>query len=140
MAKLTSDDPRQARGRERMKELADEMKRAIAVNSAIMIAGLNREATPTEVFTAEAICALFLRARRVRESGRDDSGLLRQAAELTNSSVFRPPHAAAPATEQLAPSPAEIQHGKAVALAFDEHNRQHQIRALHGWSDDQPEQ
>ena len=42
---------------------------------------------------AEAICALYLRARRLRDSGRDDVAVLTEAARLQNSSVFRCPAA-----------------------------------------------
>ena len=37
---------------------------------------------------AEAISALFLRARRTRDAGRDDTAILRQACELQQGSVF----------------------------------------------------
>jgi hypothetical protein len=41
-----------------------------------------------ERFIAEAICSLHLRAARLRSTGRDDSAILRQAAELQQGSVF----------------------------------------------------
>jgi hypothetical protein len=88
MSQITTGDPRAARGRQRQTELAAEMKQAVATNSAIMLRGLGRPHTLAEAFVAEAICALFLRARRLRDSGRDDVALLTEAARLQQGSVF----------------------------------------------------
>jgi hypothetical protein len=88
MSKISGGDPRPARGRQRQAELAAEMKAAVAVNSASMLAGLGRPHTIAEAFVAEAICALFLRARRLRDAGRDDLEVLREAARLQQGSVF----------------------------------------------------
>ena len=81
------DAPR--RGHARMKELADEMRHEIAVNAGAMIKGLGRPATELETLQAEAISALFLKARRLRDRGMDDFEHLREAALLTSNSVFR---------------------------------------------------
>jgi len=100
MSRITTDDPRPARGRQRQAELAAEMKQAVAVNSAAMIADLGRPVTKGDVFIAEAICSLHLRASRLRGAGRDDTALLRQAAELQQGSVFACRH---PMAVPLAP-------------------------------------
>jgi hypothetical protein len=88
MSKITSDDPRPARGRQRQAELGAEMKSAVAINSRVMLRGLNRPVSQSEIFLAEAISALFLRASRLRDGGRDDSEILLQAAKLQQGSVF----------------------------------------------------
>jgi hypothetical protein len=91
MSQITSDDPRPARGRQRQAELAAEMKRAVQVNSAAMLTGLGRPHTLAEAFVAEAICGLYLRARRLRDVGRDDAAVLSEAARLQQGSVFACP-------------------------------------------------
>jgi hypothetical protein len=104
MPKITSENNPSARGRQRMAELGAEHAHAIAVNSAAMLAGLRdrfgREPTQAEVFLAEGICSLFYQAAKKRERGHSDLELLREAAIMTNNSVFRSPHAVAPTTEQ----------------------------------------
>jgi hypothetical protein len=97
MSKITSGDPRPARGRQRQAELAAEMKISVQHNVAAMLAGLGREPTEVERMQAEMISSLFLRARRLRDNGRDDTKVLRQAAVMTRNSVFaQPMRAAAP--------------------------------------------
>jgi hypothetical protein len=86
-----TEDQRAARGRERMKELADEMRHEIAVNAGAMIRGLGRPATELETLQAEAISSLFLKARRLRDRGMDDIEHLREATLMTSQSVFRHP-------------------------------------------------
>jgi hypothetical protein len=107
MSRITSGDSRQAKGRARQAELAAEMQRAVAVNSAAMLQGLGRPYSLAEHYLAEAISSLFLRASRLRAAGRDDTAVLRQAAELQQGSVFACRHPAAvpmplidPTTEQ----------------------------------------
>jgi hypothetical protein len=100
MSKVTSGDPRAAQGRKRQHELAEEMKAQIQVNVASLISGLGREATALEAMQAEMIASLYLRARRLRDNGRSDVALLKQAALLMRDSAFRSPHAVAPATER----------------------------------------
>jgi len=85
-----------ARGHARMKELADEMRHEIAVLAEAMIRNLGRPASELETLQAEAICALFLRARRLRDRGMDDTAPLREAALMTSSSVFRQPQDSSP--------------------------------------------
>ena len=82
---------RGAQGRARMKELADAMRSEITIVADAMIRGLGRPATELETLQAEAISALFLKARRLRRQGRDDIELLREAAIMTSQSVFRHP-------------------------------------------------
>jgi hypothetical protein len=82
---------RGALGRNRMKQIADENKRAIQTNSESMINGLGRAATELERMTAEGICSLFLRAARLRDRGMDDSEILMKAALMTSQSCFRSP-------------------------------------------------
>jgi hypothetical protein len=71
------------------------MKTAVQTNSTAMLAGLGRPYSVAERFIAEAICSLHLRAARLRSTGRDDSAILRQAAELQQGSVFACRHPAA---------------------------------------------
>jgi hypothetical protein len=97
MSKITSDDPRPARGRKRQAELAAEMKKAVEINSVIMLKALGRPYTIGEAFIAEAICSMYLKARRLREAGRDDLPALREATLLQQGSVFAQPiHAPRP--------------------------------------------
>jgi hypothetical protein len=95
MSRITSGDPRASRGRQRQAELAAEMKAAVSVNSAAMLAGLGRPHTVAEAFVAEAICSLFLKARRLRDSGRDEFAVLAEAARLQQGSVFACRHPSA---------------------------------------------
>jgi hypothetical protein len=91
MTKLTSNDPRVARGRARMKEIADEMRHEVAILSEAMCRGLGRPATELEKLQSEAISGLFLKARRLRDQGKNDIEYLREAAIMTSQSVFRHP-------------------------------------------------
>lgn len=84
-----------SQGRQRVRELADEMREAIKANVAALLAGLEREPTEIERFDAEALCALLLRARRLRDNGRDDSAVLAQYAILRQTTAF---HRAPPST------------------------------------------
>jgi hypothetical protein len=87
------DAPR--RGHARMKQLADETRSEIAAIAAAMIGGLGRPATELETLQAEAISALFLKARRLRDRGMDDIEHLREAAFMTKGSAFAQPMVAA---------------------------------------------
>jgi hypothetical protein len=104
MSRITPGDSRPAKGRARQAELADEMTTAVQINSTAMLAGLGRSYTVAERFVAEAICSLHLRAARLRSTGRDDSAILRQAAELQQSSVFACRHPAAVALPLIDPT------------------------------------
>jgi hypothetical protein len=95
MSRITTDDPRPARGRQRQVELAAEMTHAVRVNSEAMLRGLGRPYSIGERFIAESISSLYLRAARLRDSGRDDGPVLRQAGELQQGSVFASRHPAA---------------------------------------------
>jgi len=95
MSRITSGDSRPAKGRARQAELGAEMQHAVAVNSAAMLKGLDRPYSVSERFVADAICSLHLRAARLRSTGRDDSAILRQAAELQQGSAFACRHPAA---------------------------------------------
>jgi hypothetical protein len=107
MSHITSDDPRPARGRQRQAELAAEMKKAVEVNSAAMLGGLGRPYTVAEAFVAEAICALFLKARRLRDSGRSDVAVLAEVLRLQQGSVFACRHPAAVSLPPIEPSNAQ---------------------------------
>jgi len=85
-----------ARGRVRMRELADEMRSEIAVIAEAMIGGLGRPATELERLQAEAISGLFLKARRLRDQGKDDRAFLHEAVLMTSNSVFRHPYDSTP--------------------------------------------
>lgn len=122
-------------GRARMKILASAMRTAIEINSKSFLAVLGREPTAQETAQAEMLASLLYRAAKLRDAGRSDVDILRQAAELMRDVPFLSSRPRPVATERPAPSPAEIQHGKAVADAVDEHNRQHRVAALHGRSD-----
>lgn len=99
---FTKDNNPYSRGQARMRELAAEAKAAIRHNIEALLAGLGREATEAERMQAEMLASLFYRSRQLRERGRSDLEVLRQAAELMRDVAFlRSPHAAAPpATEQ----------------------------------------
>jgi hypothetical protein len=97
MSLITSGDPRPARGRKRQAELAAEMKKAVEINSAIMLNSLGRPYSIGEAFIAEAICSMYLRARRLRDAGRDDLPVLTEVARLQQGSAFaQPVHAPRP--------------------------------------------
>jgi hypothetical protein len=99
------DDESRARGRNRQKQLAAEMKTAIAGNVAAILSSLGRQHTPLEKLQAEAYCSLLYRAARLRDQGRSDLEVLRAAAEMTRDiawlrgsvmpSVASPPTASA---------------------------------------------
>jgi len=90
-----------ARGNARQVELREEMKEAVRVNGAAMIAGLGRPAAPDEVSLAELICAGLLRAARLRNSGRDDLAIMREVALMLRD--WRAlPRGPVPATEPSA--------------------------------------
>ncbi len=93
MARFNDDNATEmnARGRARMVQLANEMRSEVAGVAGIMIASLGRPATALETLQAEAISALFLKARRLRDQGKDDIEYLREACHLTSNSVFRHP-------------------------------------------------
>jgi hypothetical protein len=88
---------RAAQGHKRMKEIAAETRERVAAISEVMVRGLQerlgRPATPLEVLQAEAIAGLFYKAHRLREAGRNDLEVLREAVLLQNSTLFRPPQA-----------------------------------------------
>jgi hypothetical protein len=92
--------PKLLRGRKRMEQLASEMRHEIAILSDAMVRGLEakegRPATELEKLQSEAICALFLKARKLRDQGKDDLEHLREAAALTSSSAFRLPQDSSP--------------------------------------------
>ena len=87
-----AERPKLLRGRARMQQLAAGMRHEIAVLSEAMVRGLEakegRPATELERLQSEAISALFLKARRLRDKGQDDIEHLREAAHLTNTSAF----------------------------------------------------
>jgi hypothetical protein len=87
---MSFEDPKaaNARGRARQAELAAEMQNALKHNVPALLAVLGREPTELEKMQAEMLVSLFLRARRVRDAGRDDSPLLRQAADLMRDVPF----------------------------------------------------
>lgn len=91
MSKITSGDPRCSRGRKRQTELGLEMKETVALTSKAMLDGLGRPYSVGERFIAEAIAALYLRAARLRNAGRNDLELLREAATLQQGSIFASP-------------------------------------------------
>jgi hypothetical protein len=96
------DDPKaaNARGRARQAELAAQMKVDVASVVAAMVSGLGRAASALEELEAAAIASLFLRAARLRDNGRDDSKIIRQAALMARNSAFRSPLDSSPrATE-----------------------------------------
>jgi hypothetical protein len=76
------DGESRASGRARMKEIAAKYKSEIATNVAIVLSTLGREPNALEVLQAECLCGLLLHARRLRDLGRNDVEILREAAEL----------------------------------------------------------
>ena len=107
MTKTIHDDanaerPKLLRGRARMQQLAAGMRHEIAVLSEAMVRGLEakegRPATALERLQSEAICSLFLKARRLRDKGQDDIEHLREAALMTSQSPFRLPGDTSPRT------------------------------------------
>jgi hypothetical protein len=120
-----------ASGRLRMLAIASENKAEIEKLVAHMIGGLKRPATAGEIIEAELVAVSVVKSRRLRENGRDDSKERDLLQRLMKETVFG---------SVPAPSPAEIQHGKAVADAIDQHNRQAGIAALHGYVDPAPDE
>ena len=82
---MSLDDKSRARGRARMKELAAEFKTEISVTVAIVLGTLGREPNELERLQAEALCSLFLRARKLRDNGKNDVEVLREAALMMTS-------------------------------------------------------
>jgi len=98
---MTSFSPPSGRaGRARQIEIGKENTAAIEIWKKAMLEGLGRPATAPEELLAETISSLFIRARRLRDLGRDDTQLLPEAALLQNNSVFRDPRALPPAGDQ----------------------------------------
>ena len=85
-----------SQGRKRSRELAAEMKTAVAGVVEAMLAGLGRPATEVDKMDAEALAALLLRARRLRDNGRDDTAVLIQFATLKRDTAFHRPYPPAP--------------------------------------------
>jgi len=81
-------------------EIGKENGDAIAIWKDAMLRGLGRPWTAPEELIAETIASLFIRARRQRDQGRDDTHLLLEAALLQNDSVFRHPAALPPSAGQ----------------------------------------
>lgn len=104
MSRITPGDSRPAKGRARQAELADEMKTAVQINSTALLAGLDRPYTVAEKFVAEAIASLYLRAARLRDAGRSDVEVLREAAKLQQGSVFACRHPAAAPMPTIEPT------------------------------------
>jgi hypothetical protein len=150
-------DPKTAKAIARRRELREINAAEVEQITAQLIAGLGRAPIGGEVVAAEVIAATTVKARRLREQGRDDGEERRQLRQLLAFTPFgvtppTPPRIdpAAAGTyfvatkggdaAQVAPSPAELQHGASVAAAYDEHNRQAGIAALHGYVDPAPDE
>lgn len=97
-------------GGARMKELGAENRAATDKLAADLTAGLNRPATAAEAVEAELIAATMIRSRRLRERGRDDRSERRQLERLLPHSIFG---------TLTAPSPAQIQQGRAAHDAVE---------------------
>jgi hypothetical protein len=113
-------------GSARMIAIARENKLEIERLKAHMVAGLKRPATAGELIDAELIASTFVKAQRLRACGRDDYRERTLLRDLMRSSAF----ASVPE-----PSPAERQHGAAVAEAYAQHDRQAGLAALRGHAD-----
>jgi hypothetical protein len=76
------DNESRARGRNRQKQLGAEMKAAIAANVEAVLASLGRPASGLERAQAETLCGIILQASRLRDRGRSDLEIMREAASL----------------------------------------------------------
>jgi hypothetical protein len=100
-------------GSARMREIAVENKAEIEKITAHLIRGLKRPATPGEEIEAELVAAAVVKSRRLRDSGKNDASERRLLKQLMKETVF------GSVPEQ---SPAERQHGPAVAEAYARHD------------------
>ena len=102
-----------ASGSARMKQIAAENKLEIEKQTAHLIHGLKRPPTPGELIEAELVAVAFVKSRRLRLNGKDDSRERRLLKQLMKETVFG---------SVPEPSPAEKQHGRAVAEAYERHD------------------
>ena len=110
-----------ATGRARQLEIAAENQIEIETQTAHLIHALMREPTPGELIEAELVAVAFVKSRRLRANGRDDSNERRLLRDLMASSIFG---------SVPEPSPAERQHGPAVAAAYEKHDRDRAVAAM----------
>jgi len=66
-------DPRSAKGVERRRELREQNANEVEQITAQLLAGLGRPPIGGETVAAEVIAATVVKAKRLREAGRDDS-------------------------------------------------------------------
>ncbi|MGJ5082728.1 hypothetical protein [Bradyrhizobium sp. HKCCYLS3013] len=88
-----------------MKEITLETEAARQHVEADLLASLGRAPTPLDRIAAEQISAAVVRGRRLRASGRDDTGQRQQIAQLMRASGFKP---APPASTANKPKPTSI--------------------------------
>jgi hypothetical protein len=111
-------------GAERRRQMRDEDAVEVALISGRLLASLPRPPTVADELQSELVARTAIKIRRLAEQGRQNLNERELLANLLRDSLFG---------QVAAPSPAEIQHGKAVADAYDEHNRQARLAALHGY-------
>jgi hypothetical protein len=90
------DDARRQRGRDRMKEIAREDEAERQRVESQLVADFGRVPSAIEACVIEQIAARMVRARRLRQQGRDDTEQSRLIAQLLRSIGLKP---AAPAAK-----------------------------------------
>jgi hypothetical protein len=85
---LTTED--RLRGSRRAKQLALENETERQQEAAALLAALGHEPSAVEIAVVEQISARMIRARRLRERGRDDTEQSRLVAQLLRSIGMRP--------------------------------------------------
>jgi hypothetical protein len=88
MSQFAAANDHAKQGRARMCEIAVETQAGIERTAASLLACLGRPPTVVDELEAEAIGALYVKARRLRACGRDDSEVVRMAATLLRGSGF----------------------------------------------------
>jgi hypothetical protein len=124
-------DPKTAKAIARRKELRAQNAAEVAKISSHLLASLPRPPTIADELQAELVARTAVKIRRLAEVGRESIAERTLLAQLMRESGFG---------QVAAPSPALVQHGASVAAAYDEHNRQAGIAALHGYVDPAPDE
>ena len=86
--------PHLARGRARMRELAQQSAAERDKLAAEILAGLGRAPSAIDRIAAANLAALHVRANRIEASGRDASAIRKQIIQATRATGFKPQPAA----------------------------------------------
>ncbi|WP_456835725.1 MULTISPECIES: hypothetical protein [unclassified Bradyrhizobium] len=83
-------DPKASRGNRRMRELAERDQADIGELTKSLLASLGRTPTPVDTIAAETLAAAAVRARRLRESGKNDSEERKTILQAIRATGLRP--------------------------------------------------